>query len=150
MGIAAAQRGQYKQITPGQVVAILRQASDINPDGSYQYRYFNLLFFVIIIFYFCIIDSYETENGISAEEQGAPKVAGPEGPAVAAQGGFRYTAPDGTPVEISYIADENGFQPQGNVLPQAPPIPDYILRSIAYNEAHPETDQPKPPVYRRP
>lgn len=58
-----------------------------------------------------------------------------------AQGDFKYTAPDGTPISLQYIANENGFQPQGAHLPTAPPIPEAILRSLEYNAAHPEEDQ---------
>ena len=40
--------------------------------------------------------------------------------AVIQTGIIEYTAPDGTPVKISYTADETGFHPQGDVLPVAP------------------------------
>jgi len=49
---------------------------------------------------------------------------------------FRYTAPDGTPVVVKYVADENGFQPQSDLLPVAPefphPIPQFVLDQIAF------------------
>ncbi|XP_063587520.1 endocuticle structural glycoprotein ABD-4-like [Penaeus indicus] len=74
----------------------------------------------------------ETGNGIRASEAGAPD--GPEG-AVVAAGGYSYTAPDGSLIEIQYVADENGFQPQGAHLPVAPafphPIPQFVLDQIA-------------------
>nr|CAI5864349.1 unnamed protein product [Callosobruchus analis] len=63
-----------------------------------------------------IFGRYETENGIAAQEQGRPRQIGPEAPIVA-QGSFSYTAADGTPIQLSYVADENGFQPQGAHLP---------------------------------
>ncbi|KAK9721342.1 Insect cuticle protein [Popillia japonica] len=109
--------------SPGQSIAILRQQSDLNPDGSYQW-------------------SYETENGISAQEQGQLKnVPNSQEPAIEAQGGFQYTAPDGTPIQLSYVANENGFQPQGNHLPVAPPIPEAIARALDWIAAHPEPQQ---------
>lgn len=35
-----------------------------------------------------------------------------EAEAQVAQGSAQWTAPDGTPIQLSYVADENGFQPQ--------------------------------------
>lgn len=58
-----------------------------------------------------------------------------------AQGDFKYTAPDGSPISLTYVANELGFQPVGAHLPTPPPIPDAILRSLEYNAAHPEEDQ---------
>lgn len=53
--------------------------------------------------------SYETGNGIVAEEQGYLKNAGnPETEAQVAQGSYSYTGPDGVPITVTYIADENG------------------------------------------
>lgn len=87
--------------------------------------------------------SYETENGISAQEQGSLKNVGDKEPAVVASGSYQFTSPEGLPVQITYVADENGFQPQGDVLPTPHPIPEAILRSIAFNEAQ-ERKQPVP------
>ncbi|XP_043269765.1 endocuticle structural glycoprotein SgAbd-8-like [Venturia canescens] len=116
---SAAQLGGGHEHEP---VAILRQSQDISPEGSYNY-------------------AYETENGINVQESGQPGPVNEEGqPAVVAQGSFQYTAPDGTPISVSYVADENGFQPQGAHLPVAPPVPEAILRSLEYNAAHPEQD----------
>lgn len=48
---------------------------------------------------------------------------------------FSYTAPDGTLVEMKFVADENGFQPESDVLPVAPEfpheIPQFVLDQIA-------------------
>nr|WJW74114.1 endocuticle structural glycoprotein Abd-4 [Propylea japonica] len=105
----------------GRVIAILKQQQDVGPDGSYQW-------------------SYETENGIQAEERGALKSGSPD-PILEATGGFAYTADDGTPIQLQYIANENGFQPQGAHLPTPPPIPAAILRSLEWNAAHPEEEE---------
>ncbi|TDG53167.1 hypothetical protein AWZ03_000710 [Drosophila navojoa] len=101
--------------------AVGNSRSDINPDGSYSY-------------------SYETSNGISGQEQG---VGGQ-----VASGSNSYTAPNGELVQLSYIADENGYQPQGSHLPVAPPIPDAILRALEYIRTHPQYEQPtKRPLF---
>lgn len=62
----------------------------------------------------CFFLSYETANGISAQEEGHLKNAGNvETEASEVRGSYKYTAPDGTLVSVTYIADENGFQPRG-------------------------------------
>ncbi|XP_026467230.1 larval cuticle protein LCP-17-like [Ctenocephalides felis] len=91
---------------------VLRSEADVHPEG-YSF-------------------TYETSNGVKAEEQGNL-----QGEAIVAQGSFQYTAPDGTPVQVTYVADENGFQPQGSHLPTPPPTPDHVLKSLQYLEAHP-------------
>ncbi|XP_026747598.1 pupal cuticle protein 20-like [Trichoplusia ni] len=98
----------------GAHIPILRYENVNNGDGTYRYN-------------------YETGNGISAHESGAPRAAGPEGLAVTAEGGFTYRAPDGQQISLTYTADENGFHPTGSHLPTPPPIPEAILRSLEYN-----------------
>ncbi|KAJ0179899.1 hypothetical protein K1T71_004490 [Dendrolimus kikuchii] len=94
-------------------IPILKQDSIINPDGSYQY-------------------SYETGNGIVADERGALKNIGAEEPALEVEGQFQYPSEEGGNIQLSYIANENGFQPQGAHLPTPPPIPEAIQRALAY------------------
>lgn len=118
---AAPQFRQEQLTTP---IPILRQESIVNPDGSYQY-------------------SYETGNGIVAEEQGYLKNAGnPETEAQVAQGSYSYTGPDGVPYQITYIADENGFRPQGAHLPTPPPIPPEIQKALDQIASQPSQPQP--------
>ncbi|KAG8223516.1 hypothetical protein J437_LFUL002566 [Ladona fulva] len=106
-------------------IPIVRQEQDVGFDGTYKY-------------------SYETGNGIVAEESGYLKNAGvPEQEAQVAQGQFSYTAPDGTPITLQYIADENGFQPQGAHLPVAPPIPEAIQRALDFLATLPQEQQQK-------
>ncbi|XP_050700772.1 uncharacterized protein LOC126987686 [Eriocheir sinensis] len=75
----------------------------------------------------------ETGNGIVLSESGSP--AGPDG-AVVMAGAYAYTAPDGTLVELRFVADENGYQPESALLPVAPefphPIPQFVLDQIAF------------------
>ena len=100
----------------GAQIPILRLESNNNGDGTYSY-------------------SYETGNGIAGDEKGQLKNPGSQDEAQSATGSFTYTAPDGQKITVSYIADENGFQPVGDHLPTSPPIPDAILKSIQQNQA---------------
>lgn len=62
----------------------------------------------------------ETSNGISAQEQGQLKNAGTDNEAIEVRGQFSYTGPDGVVYTVTYVANENGYQPQGAHLPVAP------------------------------
>ncbi|CAH1102814.1 unnamed protein product [Psylliodes chrysocephalus] len=117
---------------PEKVIPILRQESEVGIDGKYS-------------------SSFETGNGISAEEHGNLKNAGSENAAEEVVGRVAYQSPEGIPISLEYIANEYGFQAKGDHLPvppvdtnTPPPIPPAILRSLEYNAAHPEehhTDQ---------
>ena len=102
---------------PGEkVVAIISQDFDQQPDGSYRY-------------------SFDADNGIKAEETGTlKKASGPDASdVIIAQGAYSYTAPDGTVINLNYIADdENGFKPEGAHLPTPPPIPPAIQKALDY------------------
>lgn len=91
----------YPQLHPGNdaIAAVLRSDSAINSDGSYSYE-------------------YETGNGIHGQESG---VGGHQ-----ARGSISYTGQDGQPIQLSYVADENGFQPTGAHIPTPPPVPEAI------------------------
>lgn len=52
---------------------------------------------------------------------------------MAVRGSYKYKDPEGNDIVINYIADENGFVPQGAHLPVAPPIPEAILDALAKN-----------------
>uniref|UniRef100_A0A182PJH7 Uncharacterized protein n=1 Tax=Anopheles epiroticus TaxID=199890 RepID=A0A182PJH7_9DIPT len=115
-GVECAPQGPVTEPIP-----IIRQEQEVNPDGSYSW-------------------SYETGNGIVAEEQGFLKNPGTEQEAQVAQGEYSYTAPDGQLIRVQYIADENGFQPLGDHLPTPPPIPPAIQRALEYLASLPPSD----------
>lgn len=62
--------------------------------------------------------SYETSNGISASETAQVQNAGSENEAISARGQYSYVGADGVNYVVQYVADENGFQPQGAHLPK--------------------------------
>ncbi|XP_050700779.1 cuticle protein AMP1A-like isoform X1 [Eriocheir sinensis] len=75
----------------------------------------------------------ETGNGIVLSQSGSPD--GPED-SIIKSGHYSYTAPDGTFVEVKFVADGNGYQPESDLLPVAPafphPIPQFVLDQIAF------------------
>ncbi|XP_061727370.1 larval cuticle protein LCP-17-like [Cydia pomonella] len=118
VALAAADVSHLRQAPGGEASAqILRQESDISPEGNFQY-------------------AYETDNGIQGQAQGQIKGAGEEA-ALEIQGQNGWKTPEGEQVQLQYVANENGYQPQGSHLPTPPPIPEAILRSLKYIRAHP-------------
>ncbi|XP_064093882.1 cuticle protein AMP1A-like [Macrobrachium nipponense] len=97
-------------------VAILRDIRDHKEDGTFNFE-------------------FEGDNGIIVSGSGSP--SGENG-TVVQTGSYKYTSPDGTVVEVTYVADEKGFQPQSDNLPKAPefphPIPQFVLDQIAKAE----------------
>lgn len=55
---------------------------------------------------------YELSDGSKHEEQGQLKNQGSENEALSVQGQYSWVGPDGVTYTVTYIADENGFQPQ--------------------------------------
>ncbi|VEN49936.1 unnamed protein product [Callosobruchus maculatus] len=111
-------------------IPILHQEQEVEFDGTYH-------------------TSFETGNGIIAHEEGHLKHAGEkdEDAVEEVQGEVQYTAPDGTIIKLRYIANENGFQPEGDHLPKAPvdentppPVPPAIARALEYIAAHPQQE----------
>ncbi|KAJ8920389.1 hypothetical protein NQ315_005255 [Exocentrus adspersus] len=114
----AAPTGLYNAPSSGPTsppAAILRLNNDNNGDGTYSF-------------------DFETENRITQQETGQVRGAGGDA-AVVAQGSYSFVAPDGQSFTVNYVADENGFQPQGAHLPVAPPVPAEILKALEQNAA---------------
>lgn len=58
-------------------------------------------------------------------------------------GDFGWISPEGEEVKLSYVANENGYQPSGSILPTPPPVPVEIQRALEYLAAHPSADDHK-------
>ncbi|XP_074029967.1 endocuticle structural glycoprotein ABD-4 isoform X2 [Leptinotarsa decemlineata] len=118
--ISFAEEQPLQQQNPNEPIAIVKYENvGVNEDGSYQW-------------------SYETANGISAQEEGHLKKSNSEEEGTQeVSGSFQYTANDGTPIKLTYTANENGFQPEGEHLPTAPPVPPAIQRSLDFIAANP-------------
>ncbi|XP_037809675.1 pupal cuticle protein [Lucilia sericata] len=86
---------------------ILHNDMEMKGDGTYHY-------------------DFETSNGIKRTEQGA--VDG------TIQGSSSYISPEGVEIKTTYVADETGYHPVGDHIPQ---IPDYIVRALEYIRTHP-------------
>ena len=63
--------------------------------------------------------SYETSDGVSRQEQAVLKNVGTDNEALSVRGTITWVAADGQQYTLNYIADENGFQPEGAHLPKA-------------------------------
>ncbi|XP_055846598.1 larval cuticle protein 65Ag1-like [Episyrphus balteatus] len=85
---------------PPQDAVVTRQDADVGPE-SYKY-------------------AVETSDGKSASEEGHIENLGAEDEAISVKGQYSYVGEDGVVYTVTYIADRNGFQPQGAHLPVEP------------------------------
>ncbi|XP_037720175.1 larval cuticle protein 65Ag1 [Drosophila subpulchrella] len=85
---------------PTQEVSVVKQVSDVGAEG---YNF-----------------AVETSDGSKFEEQGHLENVGTEEEAIVVRGSFAFLGDDGVTYTVNYVADENGFQPQGAHLPVAP------------------------------
>ncbi|ETN58134.1 cuticular protein 13, RR-1 family [Anopheles darlingi] len=106
-------RHQHQQ-HPEAHATILSYENVLHDDGHYNFQ-------------------YETSNGIAAHEEGLG--------AHAANGVYSYTGPDGVLYRVTYVADENGFRPQGEHLPTPPPTPEHVFKTLEQIRANPPKDQ---------
>lgn len=81
---------------------IIRSESNIEPHG----------------FQFTV----ETSDGSNHNAEGQLKDIGTEHEGLVVHGSFSFVADDGKTYTVKYIADENGFQPQGKHLPAGPDV----------------------------
>ncbi|XP_044743078.1 endocuticle structural glycoprotein SgAbd-2-like [Chrysoperla carnea] len=94
-------------------IEIITNTEYFGPDGSFNY-------------------SFQTANGINVAQSGYFKhnnytndqnqnsnvSSKYREDILVIQGAYSYTAPDGLLVNITYVADQNGFQPEGDSIPK--------------------------------
>lgn len=107
-----------------------------------------------------LIDRFETENGILAEESGRIENLAASEDGLRSKGFYQYTGDDGLLYRVDYVADNNGFIPEvyycaslntrittniiiyfmlkGDHIPKTPPE---ILKLLDYLAAHPENNK---------
>ncbi|XP_046960945.1 endocuticle structural glycoprotein ABD-5-like isoform X2 [Vanessa cardui] len=73
-----------------QPVQIVKQDSEVNENG-YSFE-------------------YETSDGTSRQEQGDYK-NDTEQQGLSVKGSYKYVAPDGQTISVTFVADKNGYQP---------------------------------------
>ncbi|KAI8040329.1 larval cuticle protein 65Ag1 [Drosophila gunungcola] len=82
---------------PAPDTEIVELVSEVNAD-NYNYK-------------------FETSDGTKQEQHGSIKNLGPEEDVLQVAGSYSYLGDDGQTYAITYVADENGFQPQGDHIP---------------------------------
>merc|ERR1712198_87727 len=95
-------------------IAITKYGSVSDGTGKYSYN-------------------FEAANGIKMSEEGEQKYFGDkeeESYGSVSRGSYSYEL-EGVTYTINWVADENGFQPTGNHLPVAPPMPEYVVKMLA-------------------
>ena len=77
-----------------------------------------------------VISRFQTDDGSSRQETGSVKQVGGE-EANSISGQYSWTSPEGELVSFTYVADENGFQPQGSHIPvDNTPIHPHLQRGL--------------------
>ncbi|KAJ2946965.1 hypothetical protein O0L34_g16313 [Tuta absoluta] len=74
------------------------EAQILRYDNDYGYPNYNWI--------------YQTSDGSSHEQRGELKNPGSENEAVAVKGQYSWVGPDGVTYKVTYVADENGYQPE--------------------------------------
>lgn len=110
-----AQRAQVRTAPPKPYDAdgwkIIRLEHNVKKDG-YQYI-------------------FETQNGINAEESGRIEPDGNGSEGLRSTGYYEYVGDDGQLYRVDYVADSNGFIPQGDHIPKVPPAIEKLLAYLA-------------------
>ncbi|XP_043218254.1 larval cuticle protein 1-like [Amphibalanus amphitrite] len=102
VALAAAQPQEFQENRPQfktlEEAGILRMEMSQSEDGSFQY-------------------GFETTDPIQQDVAGQPKQIGEE-IGIVMQGSYSFQTPEGQTITVNWVADEKGFQPQGDAIPQ--------------------------------
>merc|ERR1712215_236656 len=71
---------------------------------------------------------FEAENGIIQAKAGAEGSAGQSN----FQGSYSVPLEDGSLGTLTYVADENGYQPTSDLLPVAPELPAHVVEMLEF------------------
>ncbi|ODM90379.1 Larval cuticle protein LCP-17 [Orchesella cincta] len=127
VGVAAAQK--FSATRSGNEIVITRSESENNGDGTFKW-------------------ASELSDGTKLEQSGYVKAGpDPEKPIQVIEGSYSYITPEGETINLKYIADENGFQPEGVHLPTPPPIPEEIQKALNLIQAASSNQVPQ---FRKP
>ncbi|XP_076055343.1 cuticle protein AM1159-like [Oratosquilla oratoria] len=74
--------------------------------------------------------NFEADNGIKYSEIGRPGEAGQTN----SEGTYSFVDENGNTIEVRFVANEFGFQPQGAHLPVAPPPPPHVAELLRIAE----------------
>ncbi|KAH8302056.1 hypothetical protein KR044_002306, partial [Drosophila immigrans] len=80
-------------------IQVVRAEQEVNPDSFRS--------------------NLELDNGVKQQQSGHLQGQGEE-QAIVQQGSFSWISPEGEEVSLSFVADENGYQPTGSHLPKPP------------------------------
>ncbi|XP_047478899.1 cuticle protein AMP1A-like [Penaeus chinensis] len=93
------------------VVELLRDDRVANEDGTFSY-------------------AVEADNGIKTAVSGSIGTKGQ----INQEGSYTFILEDGTQAIVSFVANENGFQPQSSILPTPHPLPEHVYELLEIAE----------------